>query len=96
MTLTIQSHRGDHTCDLTDLGVCERVFEKLTGLSGEPLPERDLGALPGCFREVKALTQGGTLSYYPVTRNAVGEFSRVERFDPGLGNVLFVAPCVGG
>ena len=79
MTLTIQSHRGDHSCEVLDHVLAGKVFDKLTGASGEPLQERDLDALPASFRVVKALTQGGCLSYYPVTGNAVGARNRGNR-----------------
>ena len=95
MIIRIQSHRGDHNCEVADVDVAEKVFDKLTGRTSLPLSEEVRTSIPDTFQELEALFRTGTLSYMPVQKDG-GYMTLVERFSPDLREVLFVAPIRGG
>jgi hypothetical protein len=92
MKIKITSRRGHHEAVL-ETDVSRMIFEKLTGQRTEPLPAEIQAQLPETFRELTALWTPGKTTYLAVDPSAD---RRIRDFAPDAGEILFLAPVIGG
>ncbi len=95
MVFKITSLRGHHECAVAQ-EVGRRVFNKLTGLSNEPLPQDFKQHIPANFGELDALWKDGQAGYSAFSVSPAKELSPMREFDAAVNEVLFLAPIVGG
>ena len=91
MKIKITSHNG-HEEAVLDSTLSERIFNKLTGKTTEPI---EPAILPESLRELKALFSRSKEGYFAATKTGE-EMKVVHYFDPNAEEMVFFAPIVGG
>ena len=95
MKIRITSWRGDHQCEVeTEIG--KAVFEKLTGLNTDALPESARPAVPDTFQELEALWKPGNPGFTAISLDKGGNVMALKTFEPEADEVIFFAPITGG
>lgn len=95
MKFMITSWRGHHGATIDDIQIQKDLFNKLTGLRKEPLPEEYKTKIPDNFQELEALWKTGKMEYDAINVDK-GEWKKIREFNSQVQELVFLAPKTGG